>query len=135
MDITVIELEDKIRKMVAEDNKRIAIFEYSTKAGIVEREILTVSTFNSETKEVTVMYTTEAQEGRKDCLAEVIKYLEITKPSICPFTMRWKKKGPGEESTLSYFHCNDMQEVLDKFFANRNKKEYVIFSLEMKGCE
>ncbi len=147
MDIKVLELEESIRKTISQDNGRIAIFEYEQgtpkfkPGGIreetiyIERIVLTVSTFNEKTKEVTVMYKTDPGIDKVVCLAEVSHYLEVIKPTISPYTMTWKKKGNAEESTKSFFYCNDMVEVLDKFFATRKREEYVIFSLEMKGSE
>lgn len=143
MDIAVVELENKIRKIVAEDNGRVAIFDYeqqrkkistiSEDLTMVARTILVVSTFNELTKEVHVMYTTKAELERATCLQEVLTYLEIIKPTLSPYTLRWKKKGEPGESVRSHFYCNDALEVLEKFFANKKREEYVIFSLEMKG--
>jgi len=144
MDIAVIELESKIRKIVAEDNGRVAIFDYqeqrkkvlhtaSEDLTMAARTILVVSTFNEATKEVHVMYTTKPELEKATCLQEVLTYLEIIKPTLSPYSLRWKKKGEPGESTVSHFYCNDALEVLEKFFANKKREEYVIFSLEMKG--
>lgn len=142
MDITVIELEDKIRKILAEDNGRVAIFEYDEddtpeilRAEFDARQVsLKVSTFNNANKEVHVMYTTKEQHTNKAaCLAEVVKYLEVIKPTLSPYTLIWAKKGEGGSSTKSYYYCNDALEVLEKFFANKKREEYVVYSLDMKG--
>ncbi len=142
MDITVIELEDKIRKILAEDNGRVAIFEYDEdnmpEFMRAEKDphciALTVSTFNGVTKEVHIMYTTKEQHTNKvACLAEVVKYLEVIKPTLSPYTLVWAKKGEGGSSTKSYYYCNDALEVLEKFFANKKREEYVVYSLDMKG--
>ena len=135
MNIAVLELENKIRKIISNDNARIAAFEYTPLQVMSEDDIfvLTVSTFNEATKEVTVMYKTKPDTSKEVCLAEVVNYLEVIKPTLSPYTMIWKKKGDPADSTKSYFYVNNVQEILDKFFSNRKIEEYVIFSINMNG--
>ena len=140
MNIAVLELEEKIRKIIAQDNGRATIFDYDADPPAGHQNdkpgygvMLEVSTFNEATKEVTLMYRTTAGIKKEEALAQVLHYLEVIKPTLSPYTMVWKKKGEAGESNKSFFYVNNVQEILDKFFATRKIEEYVIFSITMKG--
>lgn len=130
MDITQIELEEKIRRIVAEDNGRVVIFEYleTTPDILPIYTRLIVSTLNQSTKEVSVMWDKGDKLTKAECLQCVVNYLELIRPHEDNYIVNWSKKGSGDMQ-ISYYGGNDMQEVLDKFFATRKKEEYVIHSI------
>lgn len=134
MDIKQLELEEQIRDIVKADNGRIVIFEYDSELqeepDTAPLRNLTVSTLNQDTKEISIMHRVEGKNSAIVCLQCVLNYLEIIRPHEDNYIIDYSKKGSGEQQ-VSYYGGNNIQEVLNKFFATRKIEEYIIHSIKM----
>jgi len=127
----ITELESKIQSSIFTENKRTTHFEWNHRISKINPWQCIATTYNTETKESFVLRVVE-DKTREACLNQIIHYLEVTKPSLSPFTVIWKKKNEGTERQSSYFYCIDVLEVAENFFTGKRREEYIVYSIEMK---
>ena len=90
---------------------------------------ITVMTYNPKTRETFLLKEVSAESDEKGLL-KVSEYVKSHKVDYDSFTVVWAKKGETKQSP-SYFHCKDALEALEKFFFNKQREEYVIYSVNM----
>jgi len=123
--LEILKLESLISSKVFEDNKNTVHFDY-LKTEILN--FLTVYTYNPKKDESFVLIQTNGN-SKLECLQKVIDYLNTIKSSPCSFTVSWVKKGEGMPTQNSYFYCEDVYEVIEKFYKNKVRQEYTVFSI------
>ena len=123
--IELLKLESQIQTRVFKDNGRTVHFEYDHVNKMVT--VRTMDPHNGETFLMKHTYGTSLENA----LGKVIKYLSSFGDEEIQFTVLWNKKGEGGSAQTSYFFCTDMLDVCNKFFHDRVKDEYVIYSIEM----
>jgi len=129
---TTTELESKIQSSIFTENKRTTHFEWNHRISKLNPWQCIVTTYNTETKESFVLRVVE-DKSKEGCLNQIIHYLEVTKPSLSPFTVEWRKKAEGSDHPhKSYFYCTDVLEVAENFFNGKRRDEYVVTLIEMK---
>lgn len=125
----ILILEDKITKLVAIEGKTIH-FEYN-ESTIGYFEVIVYS-FNSKFGE-TFLLKRVVGVTYELALAEILNYVEHSKKTMGSYTVTWSKKVNGNltETNISYFYCQNLYEVLDKFYFNKDIFDYVIFNIKL----
>ena len=97
-------------------------FEYSDSADGVKA---TVTTFNPvhETKFILEKATAD---NKAAALKMILEKIEATSGSNYTYSMEWSRKSDGKNQ-ISHFSANDFEEVLDKFWHEKNKADYDIW--------
>ncbi len=141
----IIELEDRISKVVFNDNKRSVRFDYKTleyevsinrvESGQpeyrpVSKKQVFAYTHNTENDETFILKIVTADTFESG-LKEILQYVENHKKSMSSFTVKWAKKGNGSKSESSYFYCEDMVEVMTKFFEGKDRADYIIYEVKL----
>jgi hypothetical protein len=122
----ILNLEQKIIEEIREDNGASVSFNYSeTQTG----KTVQVFTFNPTSKEHFLMHSANATTA-EEALQDILRYVKTHKKNYSSFSVTWSRKGDNRTS-LSYFYCNDISEVLEKFYAGKDKSMYVIYSVIM----
>jgi len=140
-----MEIEDKIAKIIQKEGNTVHFvkdwvepyqgrigelsniqFEYKMRAKV------SAFTLNSVTKE-TFLLKEVTGETHLECFNKILDYVEHTKESMNSFTVHWSKKENGTLGSYntSYFYCHHILEVMDKFFANKDVKDYVIYDVKL----
>jgi len=141
----IMEIEDKIAKIIQKEGNTVHFvkdwvepyqgrigelsniqFEYKMRAKV------SAFTLNSVTKE-TFLLKEVTGETHLECFNKILDYVEHTKESMNSFTVHWSKKENGTLGSYntSYFYCHHILEVMDKFFANKDVKDYVIYDVKL----
>ena len=139
------DLEKAITKLIQEDNKTIS-FNYDwvqmpplTTMGqlaVIREDYgkaeVTAFTTNNYTKE-TFLLKSVIGETHIECLQKILNYLEKESQTMSTFTVNWSKKENGQLGAYntSYFTCHDVFEVVEKFFAGKSRKDYVIYNIKL----
>lgn len=126
----MIDLEDRISKVVFNDNKRSVRFDYKSLDQVSKKEVFayTHNTDNGETFILKVVTCDTFESG----LMEILKYVENHKKTMSSFTVNWSKKGEGVyKPEVSYFYCEDMVEVMSKFFNGKDRSDYIIYEVKL----
>jgi hypothetical protein len=141
-----MEIEDKIAKIIQKEGNTVHFIKdwvepYQGRIGelsniqFVEykmRAKVSAFTLNSVTKE-TFLLKEVTGETHLECFNKILDYVEHTKESMNSFTVHWSKKENGTLGSYntSYFYCHHILEVMDKFFANKDVKDYVIYDVKL----
>jgi hypothetical protein len=123
----IARLESQIVSEIKQDNGASISFMYDGKNG----ENLRVFTFNNVSKEFFLL-SSVITESSEDSLKQVLHFLKTHKTDYDSYTVRWKRKG-SETSNVSYFYCKDVPELIEKFFAGKDREMYVIFEIKMNA--
>lgn len=144
IDNKIIELEDKISRIVYEDNKRTVHFDYKTlqyeisvnriesgqpQFSPVDKKQVIAYTYNPNNSETFILKISTA-ETYELALKDILKYVEDHKKTMNSFTVIWSKKG-STSTQKSYFYCEDAMEAMTKFFTGKLKSEYIIYELKL----
>jgi len=130
-----IALEDEISRALMAENGCTAHFEYKhvisddRNKDYVHR--VTVMTYNPKTAETFLLKEVFAKSN-EDGLMNISEYVKNHKVDYDSFTILWIKKGESKQS-LSYFYCKDALEALEKFYFNKERRDYVIYSVTMNA--
>jgi len=122
-----VELENKISSIIREDNNCSTHFEYQ-KVDKEKVEVLII-TYNPIHKQKFVLkqfVTGDVEEG----LADVLEYLEENRHIKNSYTVVWLKKGENK-TQVSYFSGKNMMEVLQKFYHQKDKDDYIIYEIKL----
>ena len=142
----IMTIEDKIAKLIQKEGNTIHFekewieptfsgsigqlahlsFEYKQRAKV------SAFTLNSITQE-TFLLKEVIGETHLECLTKILEYVEHTKETMNSFTIHWSKKengGLGSYNT-SYFYCHHILEAMDKFFLNKDVRDYVIYDVKL----
>lgn len=67
---------------------------------------------------------------KEAALENFIKEHTVNNPKeVNSYTVNWQKIG--DKAETSYFRGNDIYQILDKFYHNKNTKEYIIFEIRL----
>lgn len=130
-------LEQEISKAIHLDNRCVVRFEYSYNMGFLKHlfskhnryKIIRVFTDNPKTQESFLLKEVEC-ENIYNGLSFILNYVNNHKKDYSSFTIEWAKKGK-TLSNISYFYCHDAKEALDKFYFNKERDEYIVYSLKI----
>jgi hypothetical protein len=131
---TKIALEDEISRAIMADNGCTAHFDYKEiiigklNGSKYDNEV-TVMTYNPKTCETFLLKSVTAKTYEEG-LMKISEYVKNHKADYDSFTILWAKKGEGKQSH-SYFYCKDALEALEKFYFNKERDDYVIYSVTM----
>jgi len=126
----VLELESEIQSKIYKDNNRTVHFEYNDVSGMRKKVQLVATTFNSTNGEMFVLKTVMG-ETEEECLSSLLKYLDLIKKESLTYTVIWRKKGENMDPQKSYFHCNDLVELVEKFYYNKVSEEYIVEEVKL----
>jgi hypothetical protein len=144
MNDRIIDLEDKISKIVFVDNKRTVHFEYSqqefeTPFNVLEsgqpvytktkHHQVIAHTYNSGNRE-TFMLKSEVGSSYEECLEKIHNYILNHRKSVSTYTVVWCKKQNTKQET-SYFIGSSVIEVINKFFDGKDPDEYIVYTIKM----
>ena len=136
MEINKIALEDEISRTIMAENGCTTHFEYEAafpaKLGDSALRKVTVMTYSKQ-KQATFLLKEVLVSTDEEGLEEILKYAKSHKDDYDSFTVVWIKKGVGNKSEKSYFYCKDLFEVLEKFYFNKNREDYVIYEVKMNA--
>lgn len=121
----VMALESEIQSRIFKDNSRTVHFEYNRVSNRENKLQLVATTYNSENGESFVLKTILGQT-EEDCLEQLLTYLAIFKKDPMTYTVTWRKKGENMPSQTSYFYCNDLIELGEKFYHGKVREEYIV---------
>src|SRR5687767_8602920 len=134
--IVIIELEDKISEIVFNDNKRNVHFDYKTLEYDVSFSVVESAgvEYKPVSKKQVIAYTNNKANGETfilkivTCesfelgLRDILTYVENHKKTMNSFTVKWMKKNT-QKIENSYFYCEDILEVVTKFFDGKDKSD------------
>ena len=123
MDCKIIELEDQIANLVHKDNGRTVHFEYS------EGSLVTAYTYNHEIRE-TFLLTRAIGFSYNEALEKILEYVQSNQKNYNSYTIQWSRKGRPERN-VSYFYCQDVIEVINKFFEGKDKNLYIVYEIKI----
>jgi len=141
----IMEIEDKISKIIQKDGNTVHFVKdwvepYQGKIGNLAniqfeykmRATVSAFTLNSVTKETFLLKEVTGTD-HLECFNKILDYVEHTKESMDTYTVHWSKKENGRLGSYntSYFYCHHILEVMEKFFANKNVKDYVIYDVKL----
>lgn len=65
-------------------------------------------------------------------LMDILYYLTTLKEENDSFTVEWIQKGKKQDvPEKSYFYCKDIVEVLEKFYDNHERDEFIVYSIKV----
>ena len=126
METEKVKLENKISKIIEEDNSCSTHFEYENVDGQTE---ITIITYNPIHHEQFVLKK-EKSKTAESALRKILEYLETTRKQQNTYTLVWLKKGENKTRT-SYFTGSDMKDVLEKFYHNKESEDYIIYEIKL----
>jgi hypothetical protein len=144
MNAKIIQLEDKISKLIHSDNQRTVHFEYTNQEIETPFNVLESSqpvytkttkcqviahTFNSVNQEAFLLKS-EVGESYEECLEKILIYIESTRKVVNSYTVIWSKKGKHERNT-SYFFGATLVEIVEKFFTGKDPNQYLVYEVKM----
>lgn len=143
MDKSIIALEDEISRAIMAENGCTAHFDYEDEKVYGKyvkgessdlpkaKRVVTVITYNPNTRE-TFLLKSVCEKTDEEGLEVISTYVKSHKIDYDSFTISWAKKGESKQSK-SYFYCKDILEALEKFFFNKQREDYVIYSVNMNA--
>ena len=126
METEKVKLENKISRIIEEDNSCSTHFEYQKRNGETE---LTIITYNPIHHEQFVLKKENA-DSVEHALKKVLEYLENSRKQQNTYTLVWLRKGENKTQT-SYFSGSDMKDVLEKFYHNKESEDYIIYEIKL----
>lgn len=144
----IMVIEDKIAKIIQKEGNTIHFkkdwvepYRSSSQIGQLadvhfERKMrarVQAFTLNSNTKE-TFLLKEVTGEDHLECYSKILDYVEHTKLAMNTFTVNWSKKENGTLGSYntSYFYCQDVTEVIKKFFdGGKDVSDYVIYEIKL----
>lgn len=122
----ILELEDKINSIVFKDNGRICHFSYNREG---DKFLVSAMTYNSNNRESFLLKKMKGN-SYEECLSLILDYIIKSRKTMKSYTVNWFRKGKFENN-ISYFYCNDIIEVLEKFYEGKDKLLYEILEIKM----
>ena len=124
-------LESNIINHVYMDNGNTVHFDYHVDIdnGSVRLDMFTV---NQKNLVVFLLHQTKA-ETSIEALESMLKYVSTAKEEAekFPYSATWRKTAE-KENHISYFWEEDEEHVRSKFFYNKDRKDYILISIELR---
>jgi hypothetical protein len=121
----ITKLEEEISDLINSDNGRTTYFEYC-----VNENQVNVYTYNNKNKEFFLLNKSTGSSYQESLKKALIYIKERDKFHEC-YTVSWSRKGRIGEN-ISYFYCNDVIDVINKFFDRKDSKLYNIYEIKIK---
>ena len=124
--------ENQISEIIKKDNNCSAHFQWSQSYNNL---ILDVITFNPEHNNYFLLHTvskpnTDINPYEK-ILDEMIEYIKEQKQSYLNYSVEWNYKNSTETAKRSYFSGKNIQEILQKFYYQKDSSNIVIYNIIM----
>jgi hypothetical protein len=134
MNKRIFKIEQEITDIVKKDNNRSVHFEYTKEVSTPMGQLITPCkisawTYNDSDDESFLLKSSEGNDY-EECLTNILTWLQTSLKDKDPYTVTWKKIGV-DGINKSYFYCNDVVEVVEKFFKGKEISEYQIFKIEL----
>jgi hypothetical protein len=126
METEKVKLENKISRIIEEDNNCSSHFEYNS---VEDKTEVTLITYNPIHHEQFVLKK-EIAANPEQGLQKMLEYLEHIRQNQNTYTLIWLKRGENKTRT-SYFSGKDMKEVLEKFYHNKDRENYIIYEMKL----
>jgi hypothetical protein len=121
-------LEHEIQTRVRNDNGCSVHFDYDESDFV---KVASAYTINPVTNETFLMKTATGSTI-DEALNEIIKHIRSITEKF-PFAVEWVKAGESNKiKHMSYFYCHDMLEVMQTFYKDKNRVDYVIWKCELR---
>lgn len=122
------QLEHEIQTKVRNDNGCSVHFEYDESDFVKVASAYTINPRNNET----FLLKTATGNTLEEALGEILKHIRLLTEKT-PFAVEWVKAGePNSKRDVSYFFCHDMLEVMQTFFKDKNRVDYIIYKCETR---
>lgn len=131
METTIIkqDLEKQIIELINKDNSNCCDVEFVYSPGdnnVIELFVIT----HNPIHKTPFLFSKSWGVTEEIALENLLKSLNNPKKKEeLTFTVTWEKIGSTTQN--SYFSGNDMYEVLNKFYHDKNPKEYLIFNIKL----
>jgi len=102
------------------------IFSYKQKENIIKLDLITINPQHDQS----FLFHSIKAINKEEALMKMKEYIEIHYSSEDSFTLQWIKVGEQKLHT-SYFRAQNMYEVLDKFYYERDLSSYRIFNISL----
>jgi hypothetical protein len=133
MNTEILRLEDEITKLTSVEGKTTHFEKKCYKEFSDEEDLYCVSayTYNSVTNETFLLKKSLGRNSYLVCLNDILDYVINSKVYKSSFTVNWCTRINGRlgNYNTSYFYCENMPEVIEKFFHNKKVDDYVIHEI------
>ena len=120
-------LEHEIQTKVRNDNGCSVHFEYDESDFVKVASAYTINPRNNET----FLLKTTTGKTIEEALGEILKHIRLMTEKT-PFTVEWLKADENSKCHVSYFYCHDMLEVMQTFYKDKNRVDYIIYKCESR---
>ena len=127
------QLENSISELIFKDNKCSTHFEYIQPCYQQSGYKLNIITFNQQHNQHFLLRSTEG-ESFLECLEKAYQYVnKVCKKEvkINSYTVSWVSNDDNVNTTNSYFYGDNIEEVLEKFYFNKKKEDFIIHSINL----
>ena len=102
------------------------VFNFIQKNETVRLDLVTINPKHDQS----FLFHTETGTDKIDALKKMLVYIDDHYPLEGSMTIQWVKIGENKLHT-SYFRARDMYDALDKFYYERDRSNYKIFSITL----
>lgn len=120
-------LEHQIQTLVRNDNGCSVHFDYDESDFVKVASAYTINPQNNET----FLLKTSTGNTLEEALGEILKHIKMLTEKT-PFAVEWVKVGESGKRHVSYFYSHDMLEVMQTFFKDKNRVDYIIYKCETR---
>jgi hypothetical protein len=117
-------LESELISLIYDNNKNTPHFNYRVNIDAYESVTLELFTYNVKNNEVFLLAAVSGK-NTEECLIKMIKLVKSRQAEPHSFTVEWENLVTGKKA-LSYFYETSEENVIEKFFFNKNREEYKI---------
>ena len=129
-DEAILELEHQISELIRNGRSGChASFRYSQQGPKIRTKLVT---WNPKHRSTFLVHETEAR-SRIDALHELLMYVkDKIRDQEKPFTVKWHLKNTNEcKLVTSHFYAQDIYNLLDKFYYDKNRDDYEIIEIKL----
>lgn len=129
-DEAILELEHQISELIRNGRSGChASFRYSHQGPKVRTKLVT---WNPKHRSTFLVHETEAR-SRIDALRELLMYVkDKIRDQEKPFTVKWYLKNTSDcKLVTSHFYAQDIYNLLDKFYYDKNRDDYEIVEIKL----
>ncbi|MFN8276950.1 MAG: hypothetical protein U0T84_05670 [Chitinophagales bacterium] len=123
INIEVARLQKQIVSLLGLRQENV-IFNFRERNDVMRLDVVTIN----PTHEQSFLFHTVNGTDKIDALAKMAAYIENNYPEESSMTVQWMKIGDSQLHT-SYFRAKNMYEALDKFYYERDRNQYKIYSI------
>lgn len=121
-------LEHQIQTLVRNDNDCSVHFEFDESDFV---KVVSAFTFNPRINE-TFLLKTGTGTTVEEALNVILNHLKFLTEKT-PYSVEWVKLGESaDQRHISYFYCHDMLEVMQTFYKDKSRVDYIIHKCESR---